>query len=144
MKKRFPKFLASVLGGCLLGGIFIWYLYSHRRVEPVYEGKSLSLWLEDLDEETEFGVDVVTDGSGNDSILAPSGKAIRQMGTNALPVLVRMIGTRDSFYGEKSSELAKKWPEIKNLPLIPKRSAAEERYLADKAFFLLDDMVIVG
>jgi hypothetical protein len=80
MKKRF--FIALCAAG-ICGAIWIlpWHL---NPVEPVWQGKKLSQWLTECD-------------SDNPRDLSESARtAIRTMGTNALPYLLRRIGTRDS------------------------------------------------
>jgi hypothetical protein len=57
--------------------------YVTRPREPVYEGKRLSEWLED-----------VKFGSASERRLAEA--AIKAIGTNALPTFTEMLGARDS------------------------------------------------
>ena len=85
MKKHFFKILLLILGVWLLGGIFICFRPPR---EPVYEGKSLHLWLEDLEKKREYD---------------RAEQAIRHIGTDALPFLVQMTGAKDSDF-EKQLE----------------------------------------
>ena len=58
-------------------------LASHSQ-EPVYQGKRLSVWLQDY-------------GDGGSSVGAPvTDEAIRQMGTNAIPWLLKLLHSKDS------------------------------------------------
>lgn len=78
---KLPKIALAVLL-CVAVGVFAWQLWPSP--EPVYQGKRLLRWLDDA-----FW-------SGG-----PSGEtatAIKSMGTNALPTLLRMIQAKDSAF----------------------------------------------
>jgi hypothetical protein len=80
MKRRAViLFSLAVLGG------FIWFFAGNRSTpaEPVWEGKKLTQWL------------MERDTNPSRSLTWPARKAIRGMGTNALPFLLNMIGTED-------------------------------------------------
>jgi len=89
MGKKFRIVLAIFFVACL--GVLIWQ--AQRQQEPVYHGKPLSFWLE--------GYDI-----GNYNHTHPKGPspptydeandAIRQIGTNAIPNLLRMLQQPDS------------------------------------------------
>ena len=72
MKKRRALIIVS---GCLAAAVIGFLLWPRER-EPEYKGVSLNTWL-----------DRAASGKSEDF-----GEAIRHMGTNALPVLVRAIG----------------------------------------------------
>jgi hypothetical protein len=59
-----------------------------RSHEPTYQGKRLSVWLEQLDRELPNGNYVGTN--------SPAASAIQQIGTNAIPCLRQMLDARDS------------------------------------------------
>src|SRR5438445_4670055 len=59
--------------------------------EPSYQGKSLSAWLAEANQRKELGdpfAEIVID--------TPPARAIRAMGKDALPALLRMAATRDT------------------------------------------------
>jgi len=89
-KYRFVLFLV-VFGGILAGGI----LYLDLR-EPVHQGRRLTEWLAELDRHTP------------DPERQKAEQAIRCIGTNALPHLMRWLQTRDSALKLKMMELAGK------------------------------------
>jgi hypothetical protein len=84
-------------GALLLAALAICIVIVWPR-EPHYHGRSLSAWLAALDD-GEGGNGIVWDAK---SPPAPTkqqleaAEAVRQMGTNALPVLLRMLQTRES------------------------------------------------
>ncbi len=66
-----------------------------RPREPMYQGKRLSEWLVEWDT---FNLDTN----------APTAEAIRQMGTNTLPHLIRLLRVKDSALKRKLTELLEK------------------------------------
>ncbi|HXJ59944.1 MAG TPA: HEAT repeat domain-containing protein [Verrucomicrobiae bacterium] len=79
----------------VLGG---WQLLRQR--EPAYDGKPLSVWLEMIRRATHRGY--ITDKEAQE--------AIRQIGTNALPTLLRMMTAKDSAFKTRvSAALPKQW-----------------------------------
>ena len=84
MRSRKVIFIA-VLALAVLGGI-VWLCLPG---EPRYQGKSLTYWLRSLDEKPlEFtGVTVETNH--------PAALAFRQMGSKAVPHLIRELRVRD-------------------------------------------------
>ncbi len=91
MKKAKRIWLASLLAA-VLGG-FIWLMLRPSQPEPTYQGKPLSFWLEGFDQ-------------GNYKISRPwrttpptweeADEALRKIGTNAIPTLLRILQERDS------------------------------------------------
>jgi len=59
-------------------------LYASRTNEPSYQGRALSRWLSDIEK------------SNDDLEAEPAMKAVRQMGTNAIPYLLDMMRAEDS------------------------------------------------
>jgi HEAT repeat protein len=101
MRKRVHIVLAVLL--VMLAGVAAWQGLRER--EPVYQGKSLSKWLEDytaLRGAFTLGgatVGFVGAGGGMQGYRFDSAKvdaAVRQIGTNALPTLLRMLRVKDS------------------------------------------------
>lgn len=64
-----------------------WQAFSLR--EPVYQGKCLSVWLE------QYGTNHWSSGQ-NSELDKQAGTAIRQIGTNALPMLLERLRARDT------------------------------------------------
>jgi len=92
-KKR--RILLAILPVALLA-CFAWQMMKPR--EPVYEGKPLSVWLE---------------GYCLPTIDGPEGwrktnKVVQEIGTNAIPALMRMLRARDSALRVKLMALAQK------------------------------------
>src|SRR6266849_1639554 len=86
-KKR--GFLLAVLFVALLGGVF-WML--SRPAEPAYQGKPLSAWLDEFN-----GLA----GDTNQAALV----AFREMGSKAVPPLLKIIDSDDSPFQRIMSEL---------------------------------------
>lgn len=99
-KKR--RILFAVLALAVLGGM-AWMIL--RPVEPVYQGKPLSAWLENLD----FG------GANQSAQRSEAAKtAIQNMGTNAIPIMLQLLRTRpDSPWKIRLLALAQKQHIIK-------------------------------
>jgi hypothetical protein len=81
--------------------------WSHERVlrqhelnlqqrEPVEQGKQLSAWLD------QYGTPLAEQDSGREERREQAVAAIQKIGTNALPSLVRMVGTKDSAIIDKT------------------------------------------
>ena len=98
MKKTF-RTLLLVLLVCLTG--FLAWQFLHSR-EPVYQGKPLTAWLE------QFSTNHFTHRGGVADKQAE--EAIRQIGTNALPLLLKLITSKDSpFKKRMEAILPKRW-----------------------------------
>lgn len=106
MKKRNYILLAAFLG-VVTAGVIAWLTL--RSGEPVYQGKTLSAWLEQYVANLQI---VASTGSGpslgdeaevakRDDARAQADTAITHIGTNALPYLVQMAGAKDSPLKEK-------------------------------------------
>jgi hypothetical protein len=87
-RHRLMLLLIIVLPACILA------LYLHHNREPRYEGRTLTQWLEDIDHTATFH-------SPTDKFPAARSHAIKQIGTNAIPFLLKKLAARDTAF-EKS------------------------------------------
>jgi HEAT repeat protein len=115
-KKR--RILIAALLVILLGG-FAWWLLHPR--EPSYHGKSLSAWLVQYTE---------SDGGASE---VQAEEAIRVIGTNGLPILLKWIGSKDSVLRAKAIALSRK----QTLVRIPCYTDEERRIIARVGFGVL-------
>lgn len=83
--------------------------------EPVYHGEPLSAWLEDLNSTSLYTQDTAK-------------AAIRELGTNTLPVLVQMLQSNDSHFKLRFIELVRK----QSLMRFRFRTAKERHRMAIK------------
>jgi Tfp pilus assembly protein PilV len=81
MRKRVQ--IAFAVFAVALLGVIAWQVLRQR--EPVYQGKVLSSWLEDLDLESAHSPEKAT-------------QAVRAIGTNGFPVLIKMLCTEDPLW----------------------------------------------
>jgi HEAT repeat protein len=84
MKKTFPIILAAVV---VVIALFTISCNSRSR-QPVYDGKPLSAWIADLNYEKP------------DAVRAQAQKAIRQIGTDSLPFLIKEMRTLGNLWGK--------------------------------------------
>ena len=92
MRKRAQIALAVV--AVAIVSVVVWQVCRQR--EPVYQGKRLSVWLDDYFRIKEVRADATYE----------SGEvAIREVGNNALPTLLKMARARDSKFKRKVAEL---------------------------------------
>ncbi|MGO8925639.1 MAG: HEAT repeat domain-containing protein [Limisphaerales bacterium] len=82
MIKRVQIALAVLL--VMLAGVIEWQVLRPQEREPVYQGKRLQVWL------LEYLLD---NNSGNSKM---AGDAVQQIGTNAIPTLLKMLGKKNS------------------------------------------------
>src|ERR1700722_17756557 len=87
MKKR--KYILAAGVFAMVAGVIAWLTLRTRG--PEYAGKSLTAWLEDFSCRID-DVWVPVEGVGHDRAVL----AIREMGTNAVPYLVKMLNRQDS------------------------------------------------
>ena len=113
MTKRHHILAAIFLTGVL--GMVAWWALRTR--EPIYEGRSLTSWLVNSDPFFIHSRDKIT-------------AVVRQAGTNAIPVLLRMMQARDSVLKSKFIGLTHMQHFVEISPL----SAYEERSRAIYAF----------
>ncbi len=84
---RRPFLLLGAVSLVLAGGLAL--LLALKPVEPYYQGRALGRWLADLDLST---------SSADQATRLEAQRAVRAMGTNALPRLAYMIRARDSIW----------------------------------------------
>jgi hypothetical protein len=97
--------------------------------EPVYEGKTLSWWLRKYDADSN-----ALGGPGPyASRLAESVRAIRAIGTNGTPVLLKLVSAKDLPEVIKLEQLVRKWG-WKRFQIT---SAARKRTLGFRGFWVL-------
>jgi len=120
MNKRL-RIIILVLLAFAVGGL-AWYLLHPR--EPSYQGKTFRVWLY-----TSRNAAI----KGRDDDLRRSEYAIRQIGTNALPILLRMSVAKDSAVKKKTIEFLRKQSFIR----IHLQSESESRDLAEFGFKVL-------
>jgi HEAT repeat protein len=125
MRKRVHITLAVLL--VALAGVITWQVLRLR--EPVFQGKRLSVWLNAYRMSGMAGVEtwqVRVEQQEAD-------EAVRHIGTNALPTLLRMLRAKDSALKLKFMELAKRQHFIR----IKYTPAEELNYRACAAFGVL-------
>src|SRR5262245_40338529 len=109
MKKAFGIFLVVALVA------FIVSLRSSWSAEPVYQGKTLTAWLRQYREGQEGRLGHLSRDQ--------AGRAIREIGTNAVPVLLTMIAQKDE---PSVRSTITRWSP----PWADLRSAAHDRAMA--------------
>jgi HEAT repeat protein len=93
MKKRTRNLLLVLLG---LGFVaVVWAVVRPR--EPAYHGKALSFWLEEY-------YATLNDKEANEE----NAKALRAIGTNAFPQMLKMLGSRQPAYKRKANALLRR------------------------------------
>ncbi len=117
-------FLAGLVVAALVG--LAWLVL--RPHEPVYQGKTLSFWMVGYD----GGRYNRAHPKGPPPTLLDANEAIRQIGTNAIPTLLRMLRERDSEF--KSAMMGLLWKQ--HLIRIP-FSSYPRNYTALEAFKVL-------
>jgi hypothetical protein len=75
------RFVGGFLLACL-ASMAVWYAF--RQHEPVYQGKRLSAWVDEV-----AALDHLAEIVNSNS---PQVKAVRDIGTNAIPWLVSELG----------------------------------------------------
>jgi hypothetical protein len=99
MRKRVQIALAVLL--VVIAGVGVWQGLRER--EPVYQGKPLSSWL----------IAVYSTTGTPEAQEEQANAAVRQVGTNVLPTLLRMLRAKDSPLKVKLMALADKQHVIK-------------------------------
>jgi HEAT repeat protein len=82
-----------------IAGVIVWQVLREREPEPVYQGKGLRAWLREYRLELNAGDEERVRARN----LAEG--AVRQIGTNAIPTLLRMLGKKDSSIVAKMVDL---------------------------------------
>lgn len=117
--KRSIKWIGILIVGVVLVSLA---LYCCRSKEPSYHGKTLTEWLRNREVE-------LTDNIGHDE----SAKAIKAIGTNALPTLLRMAAASDGALKRLLIRLANGQTIVR----VHAQTATEQRDLADMGFAVL-------
>ena len=112
----------AALGFAALGGLLSIFLIDGER-EPVYQGKTLTYWLSDFWP----GRKPTPEKVEQDKL------AVRQIGTNAIPILLQWISAKD---GPLKAKMVT-W--ISNHPRVPFRieSSVDKNMLASSGFWIL-------
>ena len=126
MNKQFRIVLAVVL--VALGVIGFQVIQTSRDRQPVYGGKSLSLWLRTYAPSSSSGLHSPAWNQADD--------AVRHLGTNCIPILLRMIRQRDSPAKLWLVVFAQKHGLTKRNHIVP---AAVRNVEASRAFIALGD-----
>ncbi len=114
VRKKRGIILAAVLA--VLGGL-LWLLFFSGPPEPVYQGKRLSAWLEGYAGQIGTVRDVTTEEADN---------AVRHIGTNAIPTLLRRLRARDSALTHLLHDLAmsQSFVRIRYFPAVNRHEQA--------------------
>jgi hypothetical protein len=99
MRKRVQIAVAVLLAA--IAGLAVWQGLRSPEREPVYQGKRLSSWL------------IASVTNGTPEAQAQAYAAVRQVGPNALPTLLRMLRAKDSRLKAELMALADKQHVIK-------------------------------
>ncbi|HYG36690.1 MAG TPA: HEAT repeat domain-containing protein [Clostridia bacterium] len=88
--------------------------------EPAYQGKSLIIWLKEFEEARYNGPTSryhLSPAEFQGQFVEPTQKAVRHMGTNALPQLLNLLQARESFLHNRTIALLNKVPALRWRPL---------------------------
>ncbi len=120
-KSRILLFAASFLAAI---GLLVWFVeFVRRPPEPVYQGRTVTFWLENAH-----------DHSASLADQKAAGDAIHQAGTNAIPTLLRLMRARDSTAKTKILKWFQRHPRFK-APFVSANNKNMEAYLG---FLALD------
>src|SRR4051812_31323848 len=97
-------------------------IYCFREAEPIYGGKPLHVWLEAYDPYLQWNTSPAQKNEAD--------TAIRNAGTNALPILLRMLRANDKPWSDKLHALLNKQHIIE----IKHTQAANLNFAAAQAF----------
>ena len=126
MTKRRSIWIVSSLVALAVAGL----LLARALREPSYQGKSLSEWLDDFSGRgREAGSDLASSTARQDASVA----AVRAIGTNAIPHLLRMLDAEDSPRKLKWAALLAKYLKVK----INTEQAGIEQTRAMSGFLIL-------
>jgi len=104
----------------LLAGAALALALRHREAEPVWHGRSLSSWVDDL-----------ARGSSKE-VREPAEEAVRSIGSKALPRLVRMLRSRDTLWDRALLALNRKQKRV-HFSVLPGRERRVQAALAFEA-----------
>ena len=79
--------------------------------EPTYQGKTLSEWIAPFCRQTAKGLDA-PGGPQHFEELQPARNAVKQIGTNAVPILIAKLNHRESGLHRTARELSEKQPYV--------------------------------
>lgn len=115
MKKRF-RIVFGILLLLVVGGI-AWLTL--RSSEPLYKGKPLSAWLEAFDKNYDF----IGSTENMDRGIEAS-EAVRHIGTNAIPTLLRRLRAKDNPLADRLYALAQKqhFVAVEHVPAYLRRT----------------------
>lgn len=102
--------VAAVLFLGIAGLIFGLVRFTIPR-EPTYQGKTLSEWIAPFCRQTAKGLDA-PGGPEHFEELQPARNAVRQIGTNAVPILIAKLNHRESAWHRTARELSEKQPYV--------------------------------
>ncbi len=94
MRRKQVVVASLFLSAIVISGVVFFFLQSTR--EPVYQGKSLSVWLKGYDNIEELF-------KMNGAKLHELDKVVSQVGTNAIPTLLRLLREKNSNGHEEAS-----------------------------------------
>lgn len=124
IQRKYILLAILVLTVCGLGlALFL----SHEPPEPTYDGKPLSYWLQACGRSV-FGL--YTGAIPQHPTEEEASHAIREMGTNAVPPLLRMLRAHDSKLKTKVMDLLQRqdWIEIYSEPAVYKNIKAASAF----------------
>jgi len=128
LNKQYRIVLAVVL--VILEGVIGWQVFrASRERQPVYGGKALTLWLRTYAPSSSSGLHSLEWNEADD--------AVRHLGTNCIPILLRMIRQKDSPAKLWLVAFAQKHGLTKRIHFVP---AAERNVAASRAFIALGDI----
>ncbi|MGO8929178.1 MAG: HEAT repeat domain-containing protein [Limisphaerales bacterium] len=96
MRKRVYIALTVLL--VILAGVIAWQVLQMPEREPVYQGRRLTSWLKPIIGKSFY----------DDPQVLKADEALRQIGTNAIPTLLRMLRVKDSPLKVKLMDLTKR------------------------------------
>jgi len=103
MRKR--RFYLLLIGVLALIGVLVWILSGPR--EPEYEGRKLSEWVSNLSPKSYY-YSTRVETKSRSQVAKEAERAIRGMGTNAVPYLVRWIRYERPAWKEKTYQFLRK------------------------------------
>lgn len=103
-----------LLAAIIVAGLLFFWLH---KSEPSYQGKSLSEWLKQDQENS---------GARNFELSVEATTALQKMGTNAIPYLVERIGRTNSSFKKEISDFSKKH----DLPDVDLNKVYKEQFRA--------------
>src|ERR1700722_2327691 len=100
-----------ILLAILLIGVLVIYLVQPK--EPEYQGRKLSTWIRVYQEQQKSSADLNLADPNRAVPMTAAERAIKEIGTNALPTLLRWLQIRDSTLKTKLNSLLERQSFIK-------------------------------